>query len=115
MNQFDDTKTLSLHFTNLSELQLAFMPFVAQGGLFIATLEDYDLGDKVELKLQLLQESEPYSIDGKVIWITPPHAQDNRQAGVGVQFDAASSERLLPRILQYLITSNVHHVSIDTM
>jgi type IV pilus assembly protein PilZ len=102
MSQSDNTKTFSLHLTNLNELQQAFMPFVAQGGVFIATLEDYNLGDKVELKLQLLQEPEPYHIDGKVIWITPPNAQDNRQAGIGVQFDTASSERLLPRILQYL-------------
>lgn len=115
MSQPDTTKTFSLHLKDVSELQQAFMPFIVQGGLFITTLDDYDLGDNIGLSLQLLEESDIYPIDGTVIWITPPHAQDNRQAGIGLQFDAASAELLLPRILQYLATTNTAPIPTNTL
>lgn len=115
MSQSDAPKTLSLHLKDASELQQAFMPFIVQGGLFVATLDDYDLGDRVRLKLQLLRESEISHIDGTVIWITPPHAQDNREAGIGLQFDAVSTELLLPRISEYLATTNERSVSTHTL
>ena len=36
-----------------------------------------------------MDELEKFPINGKVVWITPKGAQDNRQAGVGVEFSEA--------------------------
>jgi len=36
--------------------------------------------------LTLMDETERLPVAGNVVWITPPNAQGNRTAGIGVQF-----------------------------
>ena len=62
------------------------MPFIKDGGLFIPTQKQYQLGDEVFLLLNLMDEPEKIPVAGKVVWITPKGAQGNRAAGIGVQF-----------------------------
>ena len=38
------------------------------------------------LLVTLLEDKERLPVAGKVIWVTPPGAQGNRVAGIGVQF-----------------------------
>ena len=63
-----------------------YMPFIRNGGLFIANRTEYDLGDDVFILLNLMDESEKIPVAGKVVWITPQGAQGNRTAGIGVEF-----------------------------
>ncbi len=77
---------LSLTIKDKGALYAAYMPFVLNGGLFIPTNKDYELGDEVFMLLRLMDETEKLPVVGKVIWITPKGAQGNRVAGIGVQF-----------------------------
>ena len=77
---------LSLSIKDKASLYAAYMPYVANGGLFIPTTKTYDLGDEVFMLLSLMDDGERLPVAGKIIWITPQGAQGNRSAGVGVQF-----------------------------
>ena len=78
---------LSLAIKDKAVLYAAYMPFVQNGGLFIPTKKDYELGDEVFMLLNLMDEAEKIPVAGKVVWITPRGAQGNRAAGIGVQFN----------------------------
>lgn len=77
---------LSLTIRDKSSLYAAYMPYVKNGGLFIPTDKLYKLGDEVFMLLTLTDSKEKLPVAGRVIWITPPGAQGNRSAGIGVQF-----------------------------
>ena len=77
---------LSLSIKDKASLYAAYMPFVTNGGLFIPTTKQYDLGDEVFMLLTLMEDNERLPVAGKIIWITPQGAQGNRSAGIGVQF-----------------------------
>jgi type IV pilus assembly protein PilZ len=84
---------LSLTIRERSALYAAYMPFVKGGGLFIPTNRSYQMGDQVFMLLSLMDEPGKLSLSGKVVWITPPGAQGNRQQGIGVQFEDSDSGR----------------------
>lgn len=77
---------LSLTIKDKAVLYAAYMPFLANGGLFIPTGKTYSLGDEVFMLLNLMEEVEKIPVAGKVVWLTPKGAQGNRAAGIGVQF-----------------------------
>lgn len=78
---------LSLTIRDKSSLYAAYMPFIKNGGLFIPTSRTtYKLGDEVFMLLTLTDSKEKLPVAGRVVWITPPGAQGNRPAGIGVQF-----------------------------
>jgi len=90
---------LSLAIKDKAQLYSAYMPYVRSGGIFIPTTKRYGLGDEVFLLLSLLEDKERLPVAGKVIWITPPGAQGNRIAGIGVQFaDSAEAETVKGKI-----------------
>jgi len=78
---------LSLAIKDKAVLYAAYMPFVKNGGLFIPTKKDYQLGDEVFMLLNLMDEAEKIPVAGTVVWITPKGAQGARVAGIGVQFN----------------------------
>lgn len=77
---------LSLAIKDKSVLYSVYMPFLANGGLFVSTNKEYSLGDEVFLLLSIMDEPDKIPVAGKVVWITPKGAQGNRIAGVGIQF-----------------------------
>lgn len=77
---------LSLTIKDQAVLYAAFMPQFKNGGLFIPTKKQYQLGEEVFLLLNLMEEPDKIPVAGKVVWITPKGAQSNRVAGIGVQF-----------------------------
>ena len=93
---------LSLNIKDKAALYAAYMPFVKNGGLFIPTDKDYELGDEVFMLLTLMEEAEKIPIAGKVIWITPGEAQSNRSAGIGVQFNDQDGGVARDKIESYL-------------
>ena len=78
---------LSLSIKEVGVLYSAYMPFVENGGLFIPTRKQYELGDEVFVLLNLMDEPERIPLAGTVMWITPPNAQGNRAQGIGIQFN----------------------------
>ncbi len=90
---------LSLAIKDRAQLYSAYMPFVKGGGIFIPTSKRYTLGDEVFILLSLLEDKDRLPVAGKVIWVTPPGAQGNRAAGIGVQFsDSAEAETVKGKI-----------------
>ncbi len=78
---------LSLAIKDKAVLYAAYMPFVRNGGLFIPTKKEYELGDEVFMLLNLMDEPEKLPVAGKVIWLTPNGAGGTKAAGIGVQFN----------------------------
>lgn len=78
---------LSLAIKDKGALYNAYMSFVKGGGLFVPTAKRYNLGDEVFILLSLMEEKDRLPVAGKIVWVTPPGAQGNRTAGIGVQFN----------------------------
>src|SRR5665647_1293129 len=78
-----------------SALYAAYIPLFAQGGIFIPTSRDYELGDDIYVLLSLPDDSQRYPVAGKVAWVTPPKAANNRTQGVGILFPKDEKSRLL--------------------
>ena len=79
---------LSLNIKDKSALYAAYMPYVKNGGLFIPTAKKYTLGDEVFMLLSLMDDKDRLPVAGKIIWVTPQGAQNNKSAGIGVQFSS---------------------------
>lgn len=90
---------LSLAIKDKAQLYSAYMPYLRSGGVFVPTPKRYFLGDEVFLLLTLPESGERLPVAGKVVWVTPPGAQGNRPAGIGVQFgDSAEGEAVKGKI-----------------
>lgn len=77
---------LSLTIRDKSALYASYMPFIKNGGLFIPTAKNYNIGDEVFMLLTLMDSKEKLPVAGRVVWITPVGSQGNKTAGIGVQF-----------------------------
>jgi len=93
---------LSLSIKEKNALYAAYMPFVINGGLFIPTKREYEMGEEVFMLLNLMDESERLPIAGKIIWTTPAGAEGYRAAGVGVQFSDQDGGAARNKIETYL-------------
>lgn len=93
---------LSLTIKDKNALYAAYMQFVQNGGLFIPTTKQYNLGDEVFMLLTLMDEAERLPVAGKIIWITPVGAEGNRAAGIGVQFSDQDGGAARNKIEGYL-------------
>lgn len=93
---------LSLSIKDKNALYMAYMPFINNGGLFIPTDKEYQLGQEVFMLLNLMEETERLPIAGTIIWKTPVGAESNRTAGIGVQFNGQDEGNARIKIENYL-------------
>lgn len=93
---------LSLAIKDLKVLYAAYMPFVDNGGLFIPTKKQFNMGDKISLLISLMSEDKKYPIEGKVVWITPERVHNNMAPGIGVQFSGLLAGELAGKIEKLL-------------
>lgn len=94
---------LSLAIKEKAALYAAYMPFLRNGGIFVPTNKSYKLGDEIYLILALMDDAAKYPIAGKVAWITPAGANNNKAQGIGVQFPAdEAGQRVRLRIEEIL-------------
>ena len=77
---------LSLAIKERSALYTAYMPFLKNGGIFVPTARPYKIGDEIFVILELMDEAQKYPIAGRVAWVTPPGANNNKTQGIGVHF-----------------------------
>ncbi|AOV16966.1 pilus assembly protein PilZ [Acidihalobacter aeolianus] len=89
---------LTLSIREKSALYQAYMPFVKNGGLFIPTQRQYQLGDEVFMLITLLDDGEKLPVAGRIVWITPKGSQGGRLAGIGVQFSDQDNGKVRNRI-----------------
>lgn len=79
---------LSLAIKEKAALYAAYMPFLKNGGIFVPTTRNYQLGDDVYLLLTLMDDPSKLPIAGKVAWVTPAGSHGNKTQGIGVSFPA---------------------------
>ena len=76
-------------------LYAAYSPFFTEGGIFVPTQREYQLGDDVYVLLPLPDDTQRYPVAGRVAWVTPARAGGNRTQGVGIQFPKDEKSREL--------------------
>lgn len=84
-----DTSKLAvipLRFANLDQVFKSFMPFLKNGGLFIPTKKEYEMGQEVYLIIKLPEIEEKFQVKGIVSWITPANSTGHNKQGIGVEF-----------------------------
>jgi type IV pilus assembly protein PilZ len=86
---------LQLVFREKSSLYAAYVPILADGGIFVPTTRAYRLGDDIYLLLTLPDDMQRYPVAGRVAWITPANASGGRTQGVGVSFPSDEKTRAL--------------------
>jgi type IV pilus assembly protein PilZ len=74
-------------------------------GIFVPTNKSYTLGDEIYLILSLMDDPQKYPIAGKVAWITPADAQNNKTQGIGVHFPDDDSGRRVKLSIEALLGS----------
>jgi len=100
---------LSLTIKDKHALYASYMPYVKGGGIFVPSTKAYKLGDEVFMLLTLMDNKEKIPVAGHVVWVTPPGAQGNRAAGVGIQFsekDSGSARNKIEALLAGQLTSD---------
>lgn len=86
---------IQLVFREKGALYAAYIPMLADGGLFVPTTREYRLGEDIYLLLSLPEDPQRYPVAGKVSWITPANASGGRTQGVGVRFPSDDKTRVL--------------------
>ncbi|BDM64683.1 pilus assembly protein PilZ [Shewanella sp. NFH-SH190041] len=76
---------LAVKFDSIAQLYRAYMPFIRGGGLFVSSMEDFELGQAVSLAFSLPGDAQMRQVQAKVVWINPLGASGGRPAGVGVK------------------------------
>ncbi len=94
---------LSLNINSKSALYAAYMPFLANGGIFVPTPKKHSLGDEVFMLLQLMDDPTKHPVAAKVVWITPDGAQGAKTQGVGLQFSADESGKALRNRIETIL------------
>jgi type IV pilus assembly protein PilZ len=98
---------IQLVFREKAALYAAYMPLLAEGGLFVPTIRDYRLGEDIYLLLSLPDDPQRYPVAGKVAWITPANASGGRTQGVGVRFPTDEKSRLLKLRIEEVLGTQI--------
>ena len=88
-------------------LYAAYIPLFTEGGMFIPTTRDYQLGDDIYVLLTLPEDTQRYPIAGRVAWVTPARAAGNRTQGVGIQFPKDEKSRQLKARIEEILGSHL--------
>lgn len=88
-------------------LYAAYIPLFKEGGVFIPTAREYQLGADVYVLMTLPEDTQRYPIAGKVAWVTPAKAAGNRTQGVGVRFPNDEKSRLLKLKIEEILGAHL--------
>jgi type IV pilus assembly protein PilZ len=98
---------IQLVFREKGALYAAYIPLMADGGLFVPTTREYKLSDDIYLLLSLPDDPQRYPVAGRVAWITPANASGGRTQGVGVKFPNDEKTRLLKVKIEELLGTSI--------
>jgi type IV pilus assembly protein PilZ len=93
---------ISFSITDRGALYSSYMSFVNNGGVFVPTARNYEIGDSVFMLLKLMDDHSIVPVAGTVVWVTPAGAQGNKVAGIGVQFSDEDHGKTKSSIEQHL-------------
>ena len=111
----DGKEILRVSLKSKEDLYSAYMGFVKEGALFVATKKKFALGDKVLIQLDLMDEPEEIEFSSEIIWVTPIGAQAGMTAGVGVRFEGEQGSKLNKKMTTYLAGLERSDKSTDTL
>ena len=89
-------------------LYAAYIPRFTEGGVFIPTTRDYNLGDDVYVLLSLPEDIQRYPVAGKVAWVTPAKAAAGRTQGVGIMFPKDEKSRVLRLKIEEILGASLN-------
>ncbi len=98
---------IQLAIKDLSALAAAYMPILMNGGIFIPTDREYQLGDAVYVLISLPDDPQRYPVAAKVAWVTPARATGGRTQGVGVRFPDDEKSTALKTKIEDLLNGYV--------
>jgi type IV pilus assembly protein PilZ len=98
---------IQLTFRERNALYAAYVPILANGGIFMPTTRNYKLGDHIYLLLSLPDDVQRYPVAGKVAWITPANATGGRTQGVAVAFPNDEKGRLLKQKIEEILVAQL--------
>jgi type IV pilus assembly protein PilZ len=98
---------IQLVFREKGALYAAYVPLFAEGGLFVPSTREYQLGDDIYLLLTLPGDPQRYPVAGKVGWITPANTSGGRTQGVGVRFPSDEKTRVLKIKIEELLGTSI--------
>ena len=98
---------LSLNINSKSALYAAYMSFLTNGGIFVPTPRQHQLGDEVFMLLQLMDDPTKHPVAASVVWITPPGAQGGKTQGIGVHFSADESGKALRARIEQILAGHL--------
>lgn len=98
---------IQLAFRDKNALYAAYIPIMAEGGLFVPTTRDYRLGEDIYLLVTLPDDPQRYPVAGKVGWITPANASGGRTQGVGVRFPNDEKSRQVKLKIEELLGTTI--------
>lgn len=90
-----------------SALYAAYIPLFSEGGIFIPTSREYQLGDDVYVLLSLPEDPQRYPVAGKVAWVTPARAAGNRTQGIGILFPNDEKSRVLKLKIEEILGAHM--------
>jgi type IV pilus assembly protein PilZ len=96
-------RVLQLAIKEKPALYASYIPFFAEGGIFVPTPHDYRLGEGVYLLLTIVDDPQRYPVEGKVAWINPANAANHRPQGIGVRFPADDKAKQLKVRIEELL------------
>lgn len=88
-------------------LYAAYIPLFKEGGVFIPTAREYQLGADVYVLLTLPEDTQRYPVAGKVAWVTPARAAGNRTQGVGVRFPNDDKSKALKLKIEEILGAHL--------
>lgn len=88
-------------------LYAAYIPIFSEGGIFIPTTREYKLGDDLYVLISLPEDPQRYPVAGKVAWITPAKAANNRTQGVGILFPKDDKSRALKMRIEEILGAHM--------
>ncbi len=98
---------IQLVFREKGALYAAYMPLLTDGGLFVPTNRNYQLGEDIYLLLSLPDDVNRHPVAGKVAWITPANASGGRTQGVGVRFPGDEKTRLIKFKIEEILGTQI--------
>lgn len=98
---------IQLVFREKGALYAAYVSVFSDGGLFVPSTREYQLGDDIYLLLSLPGDPQRYPVAGKVGWITPPNTSGGRTQGVGVRFPNDDKTRLLKMKIEEILGTSI--------
>jgi type IV pilus assembly protein PilZ len=98
---------IQLVFREKGALYAAYIPVFTEGGLFVPSTREYQLGDDIYLLLSLPGDPQRYPVAGKVGWITPANTSGGRTQGVGVRFPSDDKTRQLKMKIEEILGTSI--------